>query len=241
MKFLELTLDTPAENLACDEALLEMCEAGYERGVLRFWEPAESFIVLGYGNSLGESVDVERCRAQRVPVLRRSSGGGAVLQGPGCLNYALVLEADPDGPLGTIAGTNAFVMEAHRRALQPLSRGHLEVQGFTDLTRDGAKFSGNAQRRKRRCLLFHGTFLYDFDLDRVEQLLPLPRRQPAYRRNRRHREFLTNVDIAPGEIRAALARAWSAEGSLAEVPWQRIRELVAERYAPLTVERRLAG
>lgn len=241
MKFLELTLETPAENLACDEALLEMGEAGCGHGILRFWEPRESFVVLGYANSLSESVDVARCRAQGVPIFRRCTGGGTVLQGPGCLNYSLVLEIDPFGPLSTIAGSNAFVMEAHRRILQPLTRGHLEIQGFTDLTWNGAKFSGNAQRRRRRWLLFHGTFLYSFDLDRVEQLLPLPRRQPAYRRGRRHRDFLANVDIAPAEIRAALARAWNVEGPLEAVPWRRIRELAESRYAPLPVGQRLAG
>ena len=39
MQLLDLTFPTPEENLACDEALLEMCEQGYDREILRFWEP----------------------------------------------------------------------------------------------------------------------------------------------------------------------------------------------------------
>ena len=43
----------------------------------------------------------------------------------------------------------------------------IQVQGHTDLTVDGLKFSGNSQRRRRKFLLFHGTFLLKFDLTLV--------------------------------------------------------------------------
>ena len=38
MKCLDLTLDTPAENLACDEALLDLCETGGEEVLLEYWD-----------------------------------------------------------------------------------------------------------------------------------------------------------------------------------------------------------
>ena len=43
MKLLDLTLPSPAENLACDEALLDWCENGEGEEVLRFWESARTF------------------------------------------------------------------------------------------------------------------------------------------------------------------------------------------------------
>ena len=48
----DLTLPTPEENLACDEALLDLCEAGGAGELLRFWEPPSYFVVLGYANNL---------------------------------------------------------------------------------------------------------------------------------------------------------------------------------------------
>ena len=80
MKILDLTLPTPAENLACDEALLDESEEGRHEEFLRFWEPADYFVVVGSSNKIAQEVNVEACRADNVPILRRHSGGGAVLQ-----------------------------------------------------------------------------------------------------------------------------------------------------------------
>src|SRR5437667_5341974 len=90
MRFLDLTLPTAAENLALDEALLLEAEAGRGGEVLRLWEWSRYAVVLGAGCRLAE-VDEAACAADAVPILRRASGGGTVLLGPGCLCYTLVL------------------------------------------------------------------------------------------------------------------------------------------------------
>ena len=58
MKYLDLTFSDPASNLACDEALLELCENGEENGILRVWEPDNYFVVLGYSNKVAREVNV---------------------------------------------------------------------------------------------------------------------------------------------------------------------------------------
>ena len=94
MYHLPLTLETPADNLALDEALLDAAVEGELPGeVLRLWEPASFFVVLGRSSPLGE-VHAAACRADGVPVLRRPSGGATVVAGPGCLMYAVVLDLD---------------------------------------------------------------------------------------------------------------------------------------------------
>src|SRR5690348_8693943 len=91
MRYLDLTLPSPAENLALDEALLLQAEAGQGGEVLRVWEWHHPAVVLGSGCRLAEDVDEPACQADGVPILRRSSGGGTVLLGTGCLLYSLVL------------------------------------------------------------------------------------------------------------------------------------------------------
>jgi lipoate---protein ligase len=247
VKLLDCTLPEPAENLACDEVLLDWCEeCGGE--VLRFWEPAAWFVVLGYADRVGVEVNRAACAQQAVQVYRRSSGGGAVLQGPGCLNYSLVLQIEPAGPLSTITGANRFIMERHRAVLSdllagearpstPLSAGALagppgpaQVSGHTDLALGGRKFSGNAQRRRRRALLFHGTFLYDFNLLLMARFLNLPSRQPAYRQGRSHEAFVTNLPIPPARIKEGLREAWQATEPLQEWPAHAVSRLAAEKY-----------
>jgi len=257
MKLLDLTLPTPVENLACDEALLDDCEDGHGPEVLRFWQSNEHFVVLGYSNRITEEVNVTACREQGIPILRRCSGGGTVLQGPGCLNYSLIQRIDSAPALQTVTGTNRFVMERNRIALatlltdlarrqespSPQSRiqypasgiqhpgSTISIQGHTDLTIDGRKFSGNAQRRKRRAVLFHGSFLLHFDVSMIERLLRAPSKQPDYRQSRSHGEFLMNLNIAADALKAALRQTWKAGERMESHPEEQIRKLVAKKYS----------
>jgi lipoate-protein ligase A len=222
MKLLELTLPTPAENLACDEALLDLREADGGEGILRFWEAREHFLVLGYSNKARTEAHLDRARQDGIPLLRRCTGGGAVLQGPGCLNYSLILPITAQ-----VSETNRAIMQRHADALG----NGVEVRGHSDLTLGDLKFSGNAQRRKRRYLLFHGSFLLDLDIERVERLLPLPSREPDYRQHRAHRDFLVNIGQTGQAIRDALKAAWGATDRLTEIPHDAIAALARRQYA----------
>jgi lipoate-protein ligase A len=247
-------LPTPAENLACDEALLDWCEDESDDEVLRFWESTDPFIVLGYSNKAQTEADLDAARRADLPVLRRCTGGGAVVQGPGCLNFTLILRIAENSPLKNISETNRFIMEKHRDAMEELSKADgagrraqaetssliphrsslpsAAVRGHTDLALGDLKFSGNAQRRRRKFLLFHGTFLLGVDIELIERVLPMPSRQPDYRRNRRHREFLTNLSsISARQIKEALKATWGAQEPLREFPDARLAALAAHRYA----------
>src|SRR5262245_31453081 len=238
MKLLDATLPTPAENLACDEALLDLCEeAGVE--VLRFWESREHFVVVGYGNRIEREVSVAQCRQRGIPILRRCSGGGTVVQGPGCLNYNITLRIPDEGALATVTGANRFIMEKNRAALAELLGVGVTVQGHTDLAfaevedaapRGWFKLSGNAHRRRRHSLVFHGTILYDFDLTLIHALLPLPSVQPDYRASRTHADFLRNISAKPAMIRSALLAEWAAKEIRTEAPQDRIQQLLREHY-----------
>jgi lipoate---protein ligase len=247
MKYLDLTLPTPAANLACDEALLDLCETGTADEVLRFWESTQTFVVVGYANQVAREVNLALCHQQNIPVLRRCSGGGTVVQAPGCLSFALVLRIDEAGPLSTIPGTNACIMRKHQQVFQKLLRqGALpdtvdvhfdknapgvQIQGHTDLALDHLKFSGNAQRRRRHYLLFHGTFLLDCDLPLISQLLPHPSREPDYRAGRPHSKFITNAPLSPATVKQVLRDAWGAHEPWPDAPWPAIEQLVRERYS----------
>ncbi len=231
MKYLDLTLSTPQENLACDEALLDLCEGGNDDEILRFWEPREHFVVLGYSSKVSSEVNLRSCQANRIPVLRRFTGGGTVLQGPGCLNYSTILKIQSPGPLKGIVETNAFILEGHRETLSQIIGSEIRIQGSCDLAVGGMKFSGNAQYRRRRYLLFHGTFLLHLEIDLMEKILPVPAKQPPYRCNRSHQEFLANLELPSPVITEALKRRWNATERFGEVPFQRIKELVASRYS----------
>jgi lipoate-protein ligase A len=236
MKLLDLTLPSPAENLACDEVLLDAAEAGDGGEILRFWEPREHFVVVGYANKVATEVNIAACEARGIPVLRRCSGGGTVVQGSGCLNYTLVLRIAAAGPLHNIGIANQFIMRQNRAAIATLnsqpSTLNVSIRGHTDLAISERKFSGNSQRRRKHFLLFHGTFLLNFDLVLVSELLPMPSKQPDYREHRAHNQFLTNLNVPVNEVKAALRQAWKAEKPL-DPPLEKIAALARQKYATL--------
>lgn len=231
MYLLDLTFKTPQENLACDEALLDLCEEDQGPEVLRFWESDRNFVVVGYSNKIRIETHLESCLKDKVPVLRRPSGGGTVLQGPGCLNYALILKIPSTGPLTNLTQTNNYILNKHKEALNPLLNSQAVISGISDLALGPLKFSGNAQRRKKGAILFHGTFLYNFDLEKIEQWLAFPSKQPDYRENRSHLNFVTNIPLKPNQIKKNLGKIWQAEKELEKIPGQKIEELVQEKYS----------
>jgi lipoate-protein ligase A len=229
MNFCDLTFPTPEENLACDEALLDLCEEGLAGDILRFWEPTEYFVVVGYANKVSEEVHHTFCDFQGIPILRRCTGGGAVLQGAGVLNYSLILRADDE--LHNISATNSFVLKRHCLELAAILRAPVEIQGHTDLAVGGLKFCGNSQRRKKQFLLFHGSFLLNLDIDMVEQTLRLPSRQPDYRLGRSHSDFLMNLKVSSALIKNALRKSWNATQLLPQIPAPAIALLEREKYS----------
>jgi lipoate---protein ligase len=229
MDWIDLPLPTPAENLACDEVLLDACDAGGAE-VLRFWEPQQYFVVLGYANETAREVNQGWCFENHIPILRRCSGGGTVLQGPGCLNYTVVLRTERDAAFQGISATNEYVMRHNQLALASLLGSPVQKLGHTDLAVGGLKVSGNAQRRKRQSLLFHGSFLLNFDIGMIEKALPMPSKQPDYRVGRSHTDFLMNLKVGSDELKSALCKAWEVGAPANTVPMEAIGRLVSERY-----------
>lgn len=224
MTLLDITLPSPAENLALEEALLDAAESGLGGEVLRFWESPTPFVVVGYANKIAAEVNVAACEAKGIPILRRCSGGGTVVQGPGCLNYAVILRITADGPTRSISAANQFIMERNRRALASqtsdfrLQTSDFRVRGHTDLAIDDLKFSGNSQRRRKNFLLFHGSLLLNFHLPLISELLNMPSLQPDYRDGRTHEQFITNLNLPAEAVKHAIIAEWQATEPVTPLP-----------------------
>jgi lipoate---protein ligase len=218
MRYLDLTLPTAAENLALDEALLEEAEAlGRPMETLRFWEADRPVVIIGRSSQLAREVRTDACRQLGIEVLRRVSGGAAVVAGPGCLMYALVLSYQRRPALRAIARAHQFVLSSMVAGLAHLVPG-LRCRGTSDLTLGERKVSGNSMRARRQHLLYHGTLLYDFSLELIARCLTMPPRQPEYRQSRPHEEFVANLPVGATALRTALRTVWGAMEPCADWP-----------------------
>ena len=147
MTCLDLTYSSVAENLALDEALLIEADAGRRDRTLRFWEPADFAVVMGASRRLQSDVRVENCRADGVPVLRRTSGGGTVVVGPGTLNISVILPESAAPGLNTVQGAHHYVLDRIARSIRSVGPA-VALDGLGDLVIGDRKCGG---RRSGGC------------------------------------------------------------------------------------------
>ena len=247
MFFLNHTAATPEENLALDEALLDQAEelfaareagepdrtpwlAEHDGEVLRLWEAPTPFVVLGSSSKFQHEANVTACRDDGVPILRRASGGAAIITGPGCLMYGVVLSYHARPELRDLDAAHRFMMQTLSRALS-IEGLTISVHGICDLVHEGRKFSGNSLRCKRTHLLYHGTLLYDYALPNIARYLGTPARMPEYRAGRAHESFVTNLPLPREKMVHALRQAFAAQTELPELPRARMQQLVKEKYS----------
>jgi len=233
LRLLDISFPEPAANLAFDEVLLNGAESGRSDETLRFWESPELFVVLGLGQARREEVRLDACATDGIPVMRRCTAGGCVVQGPGCLNFTLVLKYDSHPELRSIRGSYTYLLGLLAAAFD---KGGLAVvhKGVNDLAVDGKKVSGNAQRRLKTAILHHGTLLYGLDPGLMTKYLHEPDKRPAYRAERPHTDFVGHLPMDAAQLRQVASEAFAALSEV-EPPekWEvdAARELAREKYA----------
>ncbi len=194
---LDISFKNPDHNIDFDDFLLDL---PVDSPIFRIWESPRYFVVMGR-SSPDSDVNWLNCTCDGVPVLRRRSGGGVVLQGPGCLNYTVLLSSDLPF-CSTIRTAFESILGIIASALEKTLPDDLSVEllGSSDLCIGNRKFSGNAQRRRKNRFYVHGTILYDMDISLIERYLNMPEEQPDYRKGRAHRDFLCNFPVGDSSI-----------------------------------------
>jgi lipoate---protein ligase len=240
MVCLDLTCASVALELALDEALLIEADAGWGhrqgegQGVLRFWEPADYAIVLGASCRLADDVRVEACRADGVPILRRTSGGGTVVVGPGALNVSVILPESAAPGLSAVDKAHRYVLDGIVESIQRAGRP-VTLEGRGDLVLGDRKCGGSAQRRLKHWFMVHCSILYDFPIERIDRYLAIPRRQPEYRLGREHRDFLSNLGLTRNILMDAICgdriRGPGPSGAPAAVRPALLESLLSEKFS----------
>ncbi len=207
-------------QVALDDRLLREVGAGTLPPVVRIWQCMDEAVVVGVAQKPEAVADLDACRADGIPVLKRFSGGGAVFIGRGCVVYSAIVR------LGG-AVMRHDVEGAYRHVLGPVIAGFaaagvpIEFQPPSDLASAGRKIAGNAQAQRRGAVLVHGSFLVNADLDRIARYLPEPAVAPEYRAGRRHAAFLRNLaedGLDSGRVGGLLMAAWSPAGTPVKIP-----------------------
>ncbi|PLX34289.1 MAG: hypothetical protein C0604_01860 [Clostridiales bacterium] len=162
MKYILNSSTDPYYNLALEEYCLKNVDMDEDYFLL--WQNAPA-IIVGKNQNTFEEINPRFVEENGIPVARRISGGGAVYHDFGNLNFTFIANIED-------AATVDFKKYAEPiiEALKTLGI-EAELSGRNDITIDGKKISGNAQRMYRKKLMQHGTLLFDVNIhDLVDSL-----------------------------------------------------------------------
>ena len=159
MRFYRNDSHDPAFNLALEELLTQEHEDCF-----MLWRNAPS-IIIGKNQNTAAEVNAEFVRRHEIRVVRRITGGGAVYHDLGNVNFSLIIPAEEWSQERAEACCSYIV--------QPLRGMGLDCHcsGRNDILCGGVKISGCARSVQKNRMLFHGTILYDVDLEVLSRAL----------------------------------------------------------------------
>jgi lipoate---protein ligase len=170
-------LDTPpmsaAENMALDDALLELRGKGRTPNTIRFLQFKPRCVLVGFHQSVQEEIRVDYCRAHGLDINRRTTGGGAIFFDENQLGW----EVFCDKPFFNVTIPNVSLF---RTLCLPVISA-LDMLGLkadfrprNDIEINGKKISGTGGTESDDAFLFQGTMLVDFDVDTMLKALRIP-------------------------------------------------------------------
>ena len=206
---------TAYTNMAIDRAVLVANIKKIVPPTVRFftWNPPA--ISIGYFQSLDDEVDLEVCRKLGVDYVRRITGGGAVFH-DNELTYSIVIpESHPQIPKN--------IIDSYKRICGAIMKG-LDKLGIdskyfpiNDILTNNKKISGNAQTRKSKTVLQHGTILMDVDVEKMFSLLKVPDEKIKDKLIKDVKSRVTSIkhvlnsDISFGDVANAMKKGFENE------------------------------
>lgn len=189
-RYLPYTEHSGAENMAIDEAImLEIAKGTQTTPTLRFygWNPPT--LSIGYSQSFAKEVSEQACQTAGIDIIRRPTGGRAVLHQYE-LTYSIIAPEVDEHVSGTVVQSYLKISRALLQGFQALgipvemtaygnkptlgSAACFDAPSWYELVVDGRKLVGSAQMRKRGIILQHGSIILHFDIELLFRLLKFP-------------------------------------------------------------------
>lgn len=163
--------------------------SGTGNGML-VWQPAGTQIVLGQSNTPERSLIIENIEADNIPVTKRPTGGEAVV-----LTRQMAVITVAREFRETITSKDFFkvINGMMLDMLSDLGIKNYGMKGISDITIDNRKILGSSMHRREKRLVYHAVLNISEDSGIFERYLKHPGREPDYRLNRRHSEFVTSL------------------------------------------------
>ena len=222
----------PFFNIAAEEYILK----AFDDDVFMLWQNEPSIIVGKHQNTLAE-INYQFVKENRIPVVRRISGGGTVFHDLGNLNFSFIRK----GEKGKLVDFKRFtdpIVEVLNEMGVPA-----KFEGKNDLRVNGLKISGNAEHVFKNRVLHHGTLLFSSDLNYLNRAINVKEGKFKDRAVKSNRSKVSNIsdflktEIPIQEFKEKIIdfifrkNRTSAFHSFTEKDIFEIGKLVAEKYS----------
>ncbi|NUM34300.1 MAG: hypothetical protein HUU50_07140 [Candidatus Brocadiae bacterium] len=176
------------------------------------WQPEQIYIILGNSNKMEASVLLQAAQEDKISILKRPSGGEAVLLSPKMVVVSAVHNTEKPLP-----SKRYFQIFNNRiiHTLEKFSIQGLTQEGISDIALQNRKIAGSSMYRNPGKVFFHAVVNVSEKTDLIAKYLLYPQKTPSYRNNRSHNDFVTSLDkagfpISIEELKQALAKEMSA-------------------------------
>lgn len=230
-------IDSPSNdayfNMALEEYVFESLP--WDDSYFMLWQNDNTIVVGKYQNTL-EEINADYVRMHNISVVRRLSGGGAMYQDMGNLNFTFVVDQSGAKKLDFAAFTRPVVHALAQIGIQA------QAGDRNDILIDGKKFSGNSQYNKRGRTMHHGTLLFDSDLTVIQNALNVKADKIESKGIKSVRSRVTNIadamqaPITLAAFKQILLKYMFSDGTLTpyaltEADMQAVHKLRDEKYA----------
>ncbi len=154
------------------------------------WQPDKKYIVLGRSNDINEAVNPDTATNDNIEIIKRHSGGQTVLLTEKMLIIASKTEDHK------LQNPKVYFELFNKKIINALTNAgikNLFTKGISDITIDDKKIVGSAIYRKDTMVFFHAVLNVSENPDIFAKYLKMPHKQPEYRQNRPHQEFITSL------------------------------------------------
>lgn len=162
MRYLINKSTNPYFNLAFDEYALK--HINIDEDFFYLWQNEPS-VIVGKNQNIVEEINHVFIEKNNIKVARRVSGGGAVYHDYGNLNFTFIVNVDNPGEVNYMKFVEPVVSALKEMGV------NAHTSSRNDILINDLKISGNAQRMANKKLMFHGTLLFDSNLEDLKQSL----------------------------------------------------------------------
>ncbi|RLE78882.1 MAG: lipoate--protein ligase family protein, partial [Thermoprotei archaeon] len=161
-------------NIAVEEAIPRAVSLGISPPTLRFFRN-ENAVIIGVFQYAEKEVNMEYANENQIQVVRRFTGGGAVFHDMGNINYALSLPFNEFHIPKDLVEYYGFFIKPIVLALKEMGIRDVEKGLLNDIEISGKKVGGSAASIKWDVGFFHGTLLVNTDLEKLSNVLKVPK------------------------------------------------------------------